>query len=83
MPGTWTAAKVKEEIQGMGVVSPSTARGMGRGVEGQTAPLSYLRSRNALKIILDLDEEFGRVKVPGREGWRSLPRGVVGKVTGA
>jgi solute carrier family 25 aspartate/glutamate transporter 12/13 len=29
-----------------------------------TAPLPYLRSRNALKIILDLDESFGRAKFP-------------------
>lgn len=56
------------------------------GVEGSTqsddAPLSYLRSRNALKIILDLDEEFGRVKVPGKEGWKGLPR-IMGGAGGA
>ncbi|PQE28342.1 mitochondrial carrier protein [Rutstroemia sp. NJR-2017a BBW] len=45
---------------------------------GQEGPLSYLRSRNALKIILDLDEEFGRVKVPGKEKWQALPRLVGG-----
>lgn len=28
------------------------------------APLPYLRSRNALKLILDLDENFGRIKIP-------------------
>ncbi|KAA8568929.1 hypothetical protein EYC84_007905 [Monilinia fructicola] len=40
---------------------------------GQEGPLHYLRSRNALKIILDLDEGFGRVKVPGKEsGWVCL-----------
>lgn len=44
-------------------------------------PLSYLRSRSALKIILDLDEEFGRVRVPGKEGWRHLPRTLVGGPT--
>ena len=32
------------------------------------------RSRNALKIILDLDDDFGRVKMPNEKGWRSLPR---------
>ena len=37
------------------------------------APLPYLRSRNALKIILDLDESFGRPKVAGvGKGWIPL-----------
>lgn len=45
----------------------------GTGLQGQEGPLSYLRSRNALKIILDLDGGFGRV--PGSaEAWRALPR---------
>ncbi|KIW00125.1 hypothetical protein, variant [Verruconis gallopava] len=41
------------------------------GLTEATAPLPYLRSRNALKIILDLDENFGRVRVP--EGVNKLP----------
>lgn len=36
----------------------------GVGLKEATAPLPYLRSRNALKIILDLDQDFGKVKVP-------------------
>ncbi|EJT80249.1 calcium-binding mitochondrial carrier protein Aralar1 [Gaeumannomyces tritici R3-111a-1] len=36
----------------------------------------FARSRSALKIILDLDEDFGKVKVGG-EAWRTLP-GVMG-----
>jgi len=32
------------------------------------------RSRNALKIILDLDEDFGRIRVPDEAGWQTLPR---------
>ena len=54
----------------------------GAGLQGQEGPLSYLRSRNALKIILDLDGGFG--KVPDREGWRSLPKvmGGGGKLAG-
>jgi solute carrier family 25 aspartate/glutamate transporter 12/13 len=43
------------------------------GLPGQGGPLQYLRSKNALKIILDLDEDFGKVKIPGKEGWKSLP----------
>lgn len=34
----------------------------------------FARSRNALKIILDLDEDFGRAKMPNEQGWKSLPK---------
>ncbi|EEH16181.1 hypothetical protein PABG_06268 [Paracoccidioides brasiliensis Pb03] len=33
-----------------------------------TAPLPYIRSRNALKLILDLDENFGKIKFPRSAG---------------
>ncbi|KAI0123020.1 mitochondrial carrier domain-containing protein [Xylariales sp. AK1849] len=33
----------------------------------------HARSRNALKIILDLDEDFGRVKIPNQKAWKSMP----------
>ncbi|TVY16947.1 Calcium-binding mitochondrial carrier protein [Lachnellula arida] len=50
------------------------------GLPGQEGPLGYLRSRNALKIILDLDGEFGRRGMPGGgEGWKGLPRVLGGK----
>jgi solute carrier family 25 (mitochondrial aspartate/glutamate transporter), member 12/13 len=42
------------------------------GLSEATAPLPYLRSRNALKIILDLDENFGRPKLPKTGNW-NLP----------
>jgi solute carrier family 25 aspartate/glutamate transporter 12/13 len=58
-----------KEAPHMGVQASS-----GGGLPVQNAPLSYLRSRNALKIVLDLDEEFGRTKIPGKDGWVSLPR---------
>ncbi|POR35048.1 Calcium-binding mitochondrial carrier protein [Tolypocladium paradoxum] len=38
----------------------------------------FARSRNALKIILDLDEDFGKIKMPNEKGWRSLPRFIGG-----
>ena len=63
MPG-----EQKTEAPHMGVSATSTT------LPGQEGPLSYLRSRNALKIILDLDEQFGMSKGPGREGWRTLPK---------
>lgn len=44
------------------------------GLQEAAAPLPYLRSRNALKIILDLDQNFGRPKAPETTGWmRHLP----------
>ncbi|XMA20389.1 hypothetical protein WAI453_013180 [Rhynchosporium graminicola] len=49
--------------------------GEGSGaLQGQEGPLSYLRSRNALKIILDLDGEFGLPRAIGKEGWKTLPK---------
>ncbi|KAI7781545.1 calcium-binding mitochondrial carrier protein aralar1 [Diaporthe eres] len=33
----------------------------------------FARSRNSLKIILDLDEDFGRAKLPDARGWKNLP----------
>lgn len=39
------------------------------GMHGAKAPLPYLRSRNALKLILDLDQNIGRVQVPRPEYW--------------
>ena len=58
----------KPEAPHMGVAVAGTS------LPGQEGPLSYLRSRNALKIILDLDEQFGMSKGPGKEGWRTLPK---------
>ena len=59
----------QEQVAHQGVSAPGVA-----GLPGQDGPLSYLRSRNALKIILDLDEGFGRTKWPDKEGWRGLPK---------
>ena len=42
------------------------------GLKEAKAPLPYLRSRNALKIILDLDENFGRARIPKGRGWIPL-----------
>ncbi|KAF2476473.1 calcium-binding mitochondrial carrier protein-like protein Aralar1 [Lindgomyces ingoldianus] len=44
----------------------------GVGLAEAKAPLPYLRSRNALKIILDLDENFGRPKLPQGKTWPGL-----------
>lgn len=61
---------------------PGSAEDVGRPVGGHveptiglqvaTAPLPYLRSRNALKIILDLDESFGKPSAAKVQGWLSL-----------
>ena len=66
MPGS-DEAEAKKSLSG-GRVAP------GVGLPEASAPLPYLRSRNALKIILDLDENFGRVRIPeGKEkAWLGL-----------
>lgn len=45
------------------------------GLQEARAPLPYLRSRNALKIILDLDQDFGKPRAPHetRSWTRNLP----------
>ncbi|KAF1730853.1 Calcium-binding mitochondrial carrier protein Aralar1 [Beauveria bassiana] len=52
------------------------------GGPSETAPVQdttpFGRSRNALKIILDLDEDFGRAKLPNEQGWKTLPRAIGG-----
>lgn len=62
MPGS-----VREDVTPTGYVEP------GVGLQPATAPLPYLRSRNALKLILDLDENFGRIRVPQGKAWPGLP----------
>jgi solute carrier family 25 aspartate/glutamate transporter 12/13 len=43
------------------------------GLAEANAPLPYLRSRNALKVILDLDENFGRPRMPAGHKWTGVP----------
>lgn len=50
-------------------VTPSGEIEPGVGLQGAKAPLPYLRSRNALKLILDLDENIGRVQIPQKQHW--------------
>jgi solute carrier family 25 aspartate/glutamate transporter 12/13 len=57
MPGS------HEDITPSGQVEP------GVGLQVAKAPLPYLRSRNALKLILDLDENIGRIPIPRTEQW--------------
>lgn len=69
LPGSLAA----DEAAGLG--GPAAAAGeLGLGLKEATAPLPYLRSRNALKILLDLDENFGRPKAgAGGKAWIPLP----------
>lgn len=46
------------------------------GLDGTKAPLPYVRGRNALKIIMDLDQNWGLVKMPQGQ---KLPTGLFGK----
>ena len=41
----------------------------GIGLPEATSPLPYLRSRNALKLILDMDQNFGKIKAPQGKSW--------------
>ncbi|KAI1138889.1 mitochondrial carrier [Hypoxylon sp. FL0543] len=34
----------------------------------------HARSRNALKMILDLDEDFGRFRLPEHQAWKTIPK---------
>lgn len=34
----------------------------------------FVRTRNALKIVLDLDEDFGKIRLPDEKGWKTLPK---------
>ena len=62
MPGS-----AQEQATPTGFAEPSLGLAEAKG------PLPYLRSRNALKIILDLDENFGKPKVPAGRSWSGLP----------
>lgn len=68
MPGS-----EKDHAAHMGVPATSTSGGL---PEAQ-GPLTYLRSKNALKIILDLDENFGRL-APDAKAWKQIPKIVGG-----
>ncbi|KAI5837638.1 mitochondrial carrier domain-containing protein [Morchella snyderi] len=61
-----TAGKEKQDAESLsGGIIPAI------GMAEQSAPMPYLRSRNALKIIMDLDRNFGRPKVPQGFGQKS------------
>ncbi|KAJ5263676.1 hypothetical protein N7478_011281 [Penicillium angulare] len=62
-------------LPGHGDESPSGHVEPAVGLRGATAPLPYLRSRNALKLILDLEPNIGRVQVPRPESWPKLIQG--------
>lgn len=47
-------------------------------IKGDLDSSPSARSRNALKVILDLDEDFGKIKMPNEKGWRSLPKAMGG-----
>lgn len=68
MPGSQHADQAPHMGSEQSAVSPTTGRG----------PIQHLRSKNALKVILDLDEDFGRVKQPNVNTWKALPTAVTG-----
>ncbi|KAI5461193.1 mitochondrial carrier domain-containing protein [Mariannaea sp. PMI_226] len=70
---TLAAYEVLKNIVPMPGSVPEPSR-LGESRESSLANSPYGRSRNALKIILDLDEDFGKIKLPNEHGWRSLPK---------
>jgi solute carrier family 25 aspartate/glutamate transporter 12/13 len=34
----------------------------------------FARTRNALKIVLDIDEDFGKIRMPNSEAWKTIPK---------
>ena len=47
----------------------------GVALRESSAPLEYIRARNVLKILGDLDPNFGRIRVPQGRSWGGLPFG--------
>ncbi|KAI1330135.1 mitochondrial carrier domain-containing protein [Xylariaceae sp. FL0255] len=60
--------KAKEEQVHTGVAGVVSA------VRDKDVSSPYARSRNALKIIMDIDENFGRSQIGNDKAWKSLPR---------
>lgn len=54
-------------------VAPGMAEAMSN-LKEKAVDSPFYRSRNALKILLDLDENFGRTPLgPNARGWKALP----------
>ncbi|KAK7220284.1 hypothetical protein V2G26_008287 [Clonostachys chloroleuca] len=64
MPGS-----KKADLPAQGGVAGAVAH-----IKGALDTSPFARTRNALKVILDLDQDFGRPKLPNEQGWRTLPR---------
>ena len=68
--GKWLPMPGSEEAELQKNLSSRVEPGV--GLREATSPLPYLRSRNALKLILDLDNNFGKIKVPQGKSWLGL-----------
>lgn len=68
MPGS-AEAESQKAAAAAGKMEP------GVGLREATSPLSYIRSRNALKVILDIDNNFGKIRVPEGSSFMGLPFG--------
>ncbi|KAK7427928.1 mitochondrial aspartate-glutamate transporter agc1 [Neonectria magnoliae] len=71
---TLAAYEVLQTLLPMPGSAPESSKIPTSTVVGSLDSSPYGRSRNALKVILDLDEDFGKVKLPNENGWRSLPK---------
>ncbi|PHH80646.1 hypothetical protein CDD82_1628 [Ophiocordyceps australis] len=79
---TLAAYEVLQSVMPMPGAAGKTHGGVGDAMSSLATSAAdsspFARSRNALKIILDLDEDFGKVRMPNEEGWRTLPRAMGG-----
>jgi len=55
-------------------VHTGVAEAVGTLTPRQDTSSTHYRSRNALKLILDIDEDFGKVKVPEKGAWKAVPK---------
>lgn len=80
-PGDSTKNRKKKELglSGAGDAHDAEDAGVIAHTHHDRASSPFVRSRNALRIILDLDEGFGKLRLPDEKGWQSLPRALGGK----
>lgn len=47
----------------------------GVGLRENTSPIQFIRSTNMLKIVLDIEPNMGRIRIPEGKSWGGLPFG--------
>lgn len=68
--------KISEQTVHTGVAEVVSA------LREKTDDSPFSRTRNALKIVLDLDKDFGKIKLPDEKAWKTLPKWMGGNGAG-